>query len=235
MTPHPKILVGCPTSDHKAYCLAQYVASVRALTYPYHDVLLVDNSQTFEYMKKITSYNICVIKTPYLPSARERIVLSRNLLRKKMIEEGYDYFLSLEQDVLPPKDIIERLLQHKKPVVTGVYYMEYDLKKDGQVVGKKILPLLYKVAHDHDLLTQLTPEDVEQPCLLQIAASGLGCMLIHRSVLEKISFRFVADKLVFDDIWFCQDLEREHIPLYTDTSVKCKHLMRAMDWNALQK
>ncbi|MEK6903683.1 MAG: hypothetical protein AABW64_03495 [Nanoarchaeota archaeon] len=232
--PQPKILVGCPTSDHKAYCLDQYAEAIKSLTYSNYDILLMDNSQYSDYMKHILSLKIPAIKAPYFPTARERIVHSRNLLRKKVLEEGYDYFLSLEQDVIPPKDILERLLQHKQPVVAGVYYMEYDLKKQGIVIGKNILPLLYK-QHDHENLIQLTPEEVQKSQFMRVAASGLGCMLIHRSTLEKIFFRYAEGKLVFDDIWFCQDLEREGIPLYVDTSVKCKHLMRLMDWNSVQK
>lgn len=229
-----KILVGCPTSDHKAYCLREYSQSVKALRYPHYDILFVDNSESLSYSEQIKKLQLPVLKDTFFPTARERIVHSRNLLRKKVLNEGYDYFLSLEQDVIPPKDIIERLLQHKKPVVAGVYYMEYNVKKQENIIGKKILPLLYK-KHDKEHLVQLTPEEIEQPKLLQIAASGLGCMLIHRSVLEKISFRYEKNKLVFDDIWFCQDLEKAKIPLFVDTSVKCKHLMRAMDWNSLQK
>jgi GT2 family glycosyltransferase len=230
----PKILVGCPTSEHKAYCLDKYAETVRSLTYPQYDILLVDNSATNTYAERIRQLGLPVLKDIYFEHARERITHSRNILREQVLEKGYDYFLCLEQDVIPPRDIIERLLQHQQPVVTGVYYMEYDLKKQGTLIGKKILPLLY-ARHDCDNLIQLTSEKIQAPQLLRVAASGLGCMLIHRSVLEKISFRYVEDKLVFDDIWFCQDLERHKIPLFVDTSVKCKHLMHAMDWDSLKK
>tara|TARA_Y100000310_G_scaffold338661_1_gene429002 strand:+ start:2699 stop:3400 length:702 start_codon:yes stop_codon:yes gene_type:complete len=230
----PKILVGCPTSNHKAYCLDAYLAAIKTLTYQNYDILLIDNSENEEYSKLIKQKGISVIKAPFLPTARERIISSRNLLREEVLKKDYDYFLSLEQDVIPPKDVLEQLLQHGKEVVTGVYYMEYNVKKEGTIVGKKILPLLYK-KKDEEHLQQLSVQEIEKEELKQITASGLGCILISKEVLEQIKFRYEEDKVVFDDIWFCQDLEKEGIQLYVDTAIKCKHLMREMDWHSIEK
>ena len=230
----PKILVGCPTSDHKKYCIEEYAKAIKNLSYPNYDILLVDNSQTETYSKKLQTLEIPIKRDKYLERARDRIVHSRNVLRKYALENGYDYFLSLEQDVIPPKNVIEQLLQHKKEVITGIYYMEYAVKKEGKTVGKKILPLLYKKKDDKNL-QQLQPQEVEKEECKPITASGLGCILIKREILEQIKFRYEKDKLVFDDIWFCQDLEKKGIPLYVNTAVKCKHLMREMDWNSIEK
>ena len=192
----PKVLVGCPTSDHKAYCLDAYIRSVKALTYSNYDILLVDNSEDEEYFNLIKQKGIQVIKAPFLPTARERIAKSRNRLRDEAIKD-YDYLLSLEQDVIPPRDVIEQLLKHKKDVVTGVYYLEYVVQKEGKVIGKKVLPLLYK-RKDKEHLVQLQPQEVEKEELQSITASGLGCVLIKKEVLEQITFRYEKDELVFD-------------------------------------
>ena len=230
----PKILVGCPTSEHKAYCLNKYADALKKLTYKNYDILLADNSEGDDYFKTIKEQGLPVIKSPYLPTARERIVHARNLLRQYALDHGYDYFFSLEQDVIPPNDILERLLQHGKTAIVGVYYMEYTVKRQGKPVGKKILPLLY-TRKDEEHLAQLTIEAMQPPQLLPIAAAGLGCILIHRSVLEHISFSYVPEKLVFDDIWFCKDLEKQHVQLYADTSLQCLHLTREMDWDSITK
>src|SRR3989344_9577139 len=105
-----KVLVGCPTSFHKEYCLDKYAEGIKALTYRYSDVLLVDNSKDDSYLNKIKVMGLNATKGFYFEGARDRIVASRNILREKVLNEGYDYFLSLEQDVVPPKDIIERML-----------------------------------------------------------------------------------------------------------------------------
>ncbi len=79
----PKVLVGCPTSNHKEYCLKQYAEAVKKLTYKNYDILLVDNSENDEYLKKIKSEGIEAIKGPYHELARERIIESRNILRQE--------------------------------------------------------------------------------------------------------------------------------------------------------
>ena len=37
----PKVLVGCPTSFHKDYCLKEYVVGLNKLTYKNKDILLI--------------------------------------------------------------------------------------------------------------------------------------------------------------------------------------------------
>ncbi len=230
-----KLLVGCPTSFHKSYCLQEYLNGVKALTYPHYELVLVDNSPDTSYYDLLESKDVTVFKTPYsAETARERIVISRNMLRQYILENDYDYFLSLEQDVIPPPDVIERLLSHQKPVVSGVYYKDYVIKKGDTVTETIIMPLLFRRRLDNSFI-QLLERDVLEPALLSVDIAGLGCVLIHRDVLEKVSFRYEPDQIVFDDFWFCQDLAKEHIPLYADTRVKCKHLLRGMDWDTIKK
>ena len=230
-----KILVGCPTSFHKGYCLDEYLAAVRNLTYPHVTFILVDNSPDDAYVDLLESKQVTVFKAPYYAeSARERIVISRNMLRQYALENDYDYFFSLEQDVIPPVDVIEQLLSCKQPVVSGVYCKEYSLTKEGKEIGKTIMPLLYRRVND-EYVEQLKWKDVEAPAVFPVAISGLGCLLIHRDVLAKVSFRFEPDKEVFDDVWFSDDLRQQQIPLYVNTAVKCKHLTQEMDWKSIQK
>jgi len=231
----PKVLVGCPTSIHKKYCIEEYLAAAKNLSHPNYELVLVDNSETDDYYDLLDTKGIMVLKAPYYAeTARERIVISRNMLRRYALDNEFHYFLSLEQDVIPPKDSIERLLRHQKPVVTGVYCMEYTIKKEGQDVGKTIMPLLYR-RQDQESYIQLNERDIAFDNLLLVDAAGLGCMLIRRDVLAKIPFRFEQEKLVFDDMYFSEDLKKESIPLFADTSVTCKHLMREMHWEGIAK
>jgi len=152
----PKILVGCPTSFHKEYALEQYTKAVKALTYSNFDILLVDNSENDTYFEKIKALGLPVIKGPYFNSARDRIVASRNLLRENVLR-GYDYFFSLEQDVLPPPDILEKLLQHQKQLITGIYFAN-NLIPDEQT--RELIPLVYKLI-DKEKLSMRSLNEVE--------------------------------------------------------------------------
>ena len=220
MSQKPKVLVGCPTCDIYGYCLQEYLQGIKELTYPNFDILLVDNSKDEEYYKKI---NINVVRAGYLEPAIKRIVNSRNILRKEVLEK-YDYFLSLEQDVIPPKDVIERMLAHEKKVVSAVVFNSYK---------RKLLPMVWKESRDK--LRFLNPEELDPPRLEKVRTVSLSCLLIHKDVLKEIEFRYEEDKKCFDDMFFSNDLKERGISLYVDTSIKCKHLIKNKSWKEIQK
>ncbi len=220
----PRILVGCPTSDYKSYCLREYVDAVKALTYKNYEVLIVDNSKSRAYSKKIMSLGLSIIKDVYTENAKARIVSSRNILREEAIK-GYDYFLSLEQDVIPPKDIIERLLGHHKNIATGLYFTYGS--------DKTLMPLLW--VSDNSGLRRLSEEESMFGKVIEVEAAGLGCMLIPKAVLEKVKFRYEKESASFDDMWFCKDIHDQSYRIIADTSVICKHLVEKWDWSKIKK
>jgi len=227
----PKILVGCPTSEIYSYCISQYAEAVKSLKYPNYDVLLVDNSETNGFTKKIKELGINVIKGPYHEDLRERVIASRNLLRQHALENNYDYFLSLEQDVIPPEDIIQTLLNHKKPITSGVYFkpINFIIEKQGKHIKKitRIMPLLIKddvkELEVFSIALMHTSKDVMPNKVLKVRACGLGCVLISREVLEKIKFRY--GEKAFDDVAFSNDAYSQGYEIFADTSIKCKHLV----------
>jgi GT2 family glycosyltransferase len=220
MSQQPKILIGCPTCNLYEYCLDEYLDRARNLSYSNYDLLIVDNSKDENYHKKIKE----AIKDEYVEPAIKRIVSSRNKLRKYALENNYDYFLSLEQDVIPPKDIIERMLKHNKKAITAVVFSKFK----GQ-----ILPLLWKENGDDIKFYKL--DEIEPNRLEQIRTSGLGCLLIHKDILNEIEFRYEKDKNCFDDMFFCNDLKKKGFSLFVDTSIKCKHLIKNKTWKDIQK
>ena len=224
-----RVLVGCPTSFHKEYCLKEYKEGLKSLTYPKHDVLLVDNSPDDTYARKIKEQGIPVIRWDYNKSPRKRIVDSRNVLRRRVLEGGYDYLFSLEQDVIPPKDVIERLLKHKQKILTGVYFT---YATQGNMT--KLLPLLYKKTRHPKIQKQMRTEEIYPPRKIIVKSCGLGCVLIHRDVLEKVKFRYDKEYAAFDDMFFCRDAEEHGFKIVADTSLKCKHMIDNWDWSKVQ-
>ncbi len=244
----PRVLVGCPTYSGKKYALPRFVAALKKLDYPTYDILLVDNSEGDEYKKELEKLGIPVVKGPSTGDPMERITKSRNILRDKFIEGKYDFLLSLEQDVTPPPDAIGKLMSRGVAVVSGLYanffqdnfgkptahpvayakvteeqfnILKTDPKYKGTEIRKKIESGVIK--GPEDIHVQLSVADVTQERLIEVFFTGLGCMLIHKSVLEKIPFR--ASKTSFDDYTFCMDAYNAGYPIWLDTSVKCGHLI----------
>ena len=224
----PKILVGCPTADLKEYCLEQYVQRLKELTYKDFDILLVDNSKTEDYSKKIQSLGINCIKGEYHNSVPERVIKSRNILRNYALEHDYDYLLSLEQDVLPPKDVIEQLLDVHQDIVSGItphLLVKATTAQEIALIG----------IHDKNHPGSYTFFDYKNTLqykgILPVNYCALGCVLLSRKVLEKIQFRYeqvepsINDLNVkWDDMCLCEDAEKEGFTIYANVGVKCEHL-----------
>lgn len=233
----PKILVGCPTSNHYEYCLKDYIEGVKALTYDNFDFLIVDNSKDDDYAKKISEMGVEVLRTPWRDKARDRIVESRNVFRDKVINEGYDYFLSLEQDVIPPVDVIERLLSHNLKIVTAVYF---HYKKEFGYGAPVLTPVLFTDGGlGWNKIRFMRFEDVDKDGLIEVAGCGVGCVLMRRDVLERVRFRYDPEHDAFDDVYFSMDSKEHGFKIWCDTSVKCKHLVMKRPaeyrWDMLEK
>ena len=75
-------------------------------------------------------------------------------------------------------------------------------------------------------LDKSLPQQVINKGIIKAGGFGVGCVLIHREVLEKIKFRFLEDKKAFDDLLFCLDAKRNDYLLFVDTDIQVKHLHR---------
>src|SRR3989344_9162576 len=137
----PRVLVGCPTSFHKEYALREYAEAVKSLDYDDYDIFLVDNSPNNDYFNKIKEHGLNVIKGEYFEGAIKRIITSRNLLRKYALYNNYDYFFSLEQDVIPDKNILKKLISHNKEVVSWIYFVHNIINNKRMLIPQAFIEL----------------------------------------------------------------------------------------------
>ncbi|MFH1072337.1 MAG: hypothetical protein V1743_02820 [Nanoarchaeota archaeon] len=228
----PRVLIGCPTSEHKRYCLSEYLSALNTIVYQNAEFIIVDNSATDEYFleikERLTALNITrrafLIKDSHLLHAKDRIVHSRNLIRTFCLEQGFDYFLSLEQDVFPEPDIVQQLMQHQKDIVSALV-MNYNVKD-----GKKIVvPMLWQEKPDvPGKIFYISPEKLQNPGLVEVDVCSLSCVLISRKVLENVTFRYEKG---FDDMMFCKDAKEQGFRTHADTAARPKHLPGS--WNGV--
>ena len=63
---------------------------------------------------------------------------------------------------------------------------------------------------------------------------GLGCLLIHRSVLQKVPFRvdLKDEEKAHSDTYFHEDLRSLNIPCYMSTNVIVEH--RNINWHKIK-
>ena len=229
----PKILVGCPTYELYEYCLKDFARIVKNLMYPNYDILLIDNSKEVNYSHLIELQGIPVERIDYEKKARDRIVISRNLLRKRALK--YDYLFSLEQDVIPEPDILQQLLKRDKKIVSGTYFNRVKLK-NGDIVLKPVLFKFHKKEGTWGVCRLFTKEEIWDERLQEIAYAGVGCMLIAKEVLEKVKFRYSEKQDHTDDKFFCYDARKLGYDIWADTGLKAKHLIEdKFDWDDLRE
>lgn len=150
---------------------------------------------------------------------------ARNAAAMNALESGCDYLFFLDSDVVPPPDAVERLVARNVPVVSGVY-------------ARRSPPETLPVAMvNGQWLSPKLPKNK----LLEVHLVGAGCLLVHRSVLEKLPpidpargkhwFDWRADmrgclppgEALSEDYSFNLHCRRNGIPIYLDTGVVCVH------------
>lgn len=156
--------------------------------------------------------------------------MARNTICMKALEGGFEWCFMLDSDVIPPRDAVPRLMAHRKPIISGMYC------RRSPPHG---VPVMIKNGGWH---TNFPLGSVQEVDLV-----GAGCLLIHRSVLERMPpidpqfgkhwFSWRVDRAsvlppgeaLSEDFSFCVHARRTlGIPTLVDTSIKCKHVGLAM-------
>lgn len=121
---YPKVLVAIPTYQGKDYVFDENFAAVKSLDYPNYDYVYIDNSKGTSYAKKLRMRGANVVRVNRGGNSRQAIANAQNYARNKVISDGYDYLLFVESDLVPDKDVINRLMKHDVSVVGSFYYLE---------------------------------------------------------------------------------------------------------------
>jgi len=222
-----KILVASPTADVKDYCFNEWLSNVNNFTYPNLEIMICDNSEKRDYYIQLkdtykNQENINfhrVTPSQYNLSFKHILAKSHDRCRLFALENDFDYLLHLETDVFPPINVIERLLDARKKVVGAMYFIE-----EGEN-SKLMVQQIEDWGIDHRETYNLEENDIllVNGELKKVFSCGLGCVLIEKSILKNIVFRYEEGSPVHPDSFFYADLDSKNIPVYLDTSILCEH------------
>jgi hypothetical protein len=167
------------------------------------------------------------------------IDVTRESMVDAALKQGFEWIFFLDSDVILPDKALEKLFSHKQPLINGMY----KAKKPGGffwAVWMRIKSPEGKEA--------FAPISTWTGRLIQCDVIGTGCMLVHRSVFEKIREKFpgiplflwtkdrnpkLLDKLdlpdplmreVSEDFFFCLLAKLSGFPMIVDTEIKCGHI-----------
>jgi hypothetical protein len=241
----PKVLLACPTSEHKDYCMPLFIAQLANITYDKDSlgILIIDNSENTNYWQKIVKEkekygsrldNLDVIH--YLnnkkTNIKQVIVDCHDMIKKIVLSANYDYWMSIESDIFTAPNIIEYLVSFKKPIIGLSYFIHYSFdskliafaKEDFGIIRQSLM-----LRPDNAFINYINGE------VRTAYQLGFGCILISRKILEKVNFRLgeEGEADAHDDTFFHEDLRKLGIPVFCDTSEIAYHMNE--DWLFLNK
>lgn len=218
---NPLVFIGTPTSDVKNYCWDEFYSRVNALSYKKRKFAIIDNSKSRKNLKNLRKIGIeCDYVNPKQKDAIKFICESHNALRRIFLSTKAEYFLHLESDVIPPQDVIERLLLHEKAVVSAPYFINVGDKSHLMIIEKEADTIGSLETTRMDNFADFKIMDGQ---LHKVHSAGLGCTLIHRDIMKDIKFRYEEGFNAHPDTFFAIDLDAKGIPFYVDTGILCEH------------
>ena len=152
----------------------------------------------------------------------------RNQLVEAFLKTPIPWLWMLDSDMTFDPDCLDRLMATahpvRRPIVGGLCY---GVSHDG-----KPWPTLYRITGEGEVLR------IEQPPssgLIDVDATGAACLLVHRSVFEKIAteypppYPWFAESIAFgkpwsEDITFCVRARAAGFPTVVDCDVKLGHM-----------
>ena len=169
---------------------------------------------------------------------------ARNKIAQAALDEGVDYVLMIDNDVVLPEDAIINLTDDLKDVCLGYYAHRGD---DNLYHGRTCVCKLYQPDgtkyFNYPLESEYTADDIQairenDIFKLQIHGGGMGCAFIRTDVFRRLDYPWYdwvnyADSnrgMLSEDLFFCEKCRRGGIQIYTDTRVGCGHIMRRVQW-----
>ncbi len=170
-----------------------------------------------------------------------RLVQSRNLTAKMFLDSTeHEWLWLVDTDMGFEPDCLDRLLQAADPgtapVVGALCFAPYETAYDGMGgMRVRITPTMYMIGHDLDgNVTYCFYGPYPEDTVVQVAGTGAACLLVHRTVLEKVraehgdvwfdQLRDSKGDVVGEDLSFCLRVGSVGIPVFVHTGVKTSHL-----------
>lgn len=165
---------------------------------------------------------------------------ARNKTVKLFMEERQaEWLFWIDTDMGFAPDTIDRLLEVadpiERPIVGGLCFSQRQEKTD-DMGGWRCLatPTIFDWGHDGDAMGFTVKFDYAVDAVQQCAGTGSACILIHRSVFEKIEETYgkhwydripnpSMGRVVSEDLSFCMRANSLKIPAWVDSGVKTTH------------
>lgn len=143
----------------------------------------------------------------------------RNLIAEW--SKQYDYLLSVDSDIVLPKDALVKMLAHDVDMISGVYMQ--------RLPDKQVLEI-YK-PNDQGGMMNVLAEELSPPGLYEVTGCGFGAVLIKSDVIRNMEyphFQYISAlshaHTYSEDVYFCQKALSTGARIFADSSIVCEHI-----------
>jgi hypothetical protein len=108
--------------------------------------------------------------------------VARTQAAMQCLNGGYQFLFFLDSDIIAPRNTIPRLISHRLPIVSGLYYQRFPTWTGMEAA---YLPCMFnEVAQPNGTVQKQPITDFTPGSLVEAHYVPGGCLLIHRSVFE---------------------------------------------------
>jgi hypothetical protein len=223
-----KVLLGIVTYEGKDYIWDKFWNNILRLTYPNLEIVIIDNSENKKYyseLKRRTKHDkhVKVMYVNRRETTRETQAVCLNRLREYFLKGDYSHLMLIESDLIPPVDIIERLMSHGVGVVGSIYLIGH-----ADSATQPPRPCLFGIDFENEGATKNFPPEVGfgffGKGLIRIHGCGFGSTLFQRWVINRFIFTYDLGKPIkHSDVMFYKDYHNSGFRAFCDTDIIIPH------------
>ena len=163
------------------------------------------------YLVRMPWDSVVTTMSTYLPDAR-------NTIHKQFCEEtDAPYMMMLDSDVVPPPDLVGRLMAHEKHLVGGWYNNK---PKDGADPH----PVVYKFEEENDNQILFRPKLAPGTGLEKVDGMGAGCWLMSRELALALGPEPYSMDRAAEDLVLSRKVMKLGYEMWVDWDIHCMHL-----------
>lgn len=150
----------------------------------------------------------------------------RNHIVEQFLEGDAEWLFFIDSDMGFAADTVDRLVESsdavESPVMGGLCFQLYQQQASSfHGIRNGIMPTLYEYIGFDGF--QFIP-DYKRDSIQRVDATGAACLLVHRSVLEKIQSHWFSTMFQYsEDMSFMRRCANLDIPIYVNSAVKTTH------------
>lgn len=170
---------------------------------------------------------------------------ARNKIAQLAMDQGADYVLMVDNDVVLPKDVLKYFMEDPVDVCLGYYaHRDKDNLYRGYTCVCKLKDKTGKAYFNYPLESEYSAQEMAEARLrgeyrFKIHGGGMGCAFIKTDVFRRMRYPWYDwvnynDKrrnMLSEDLYFCEQCKQAKIPIYTDSRAGCGHMLRHVQWS----